>query len=78
MIQRDPQHPRSSAFIRGSKFCIESLESRALLAGNGLLGEYFDTADLTTPKFTRKDQQISFDFGKSSPLPTGTQATGPT
>jgi GH43 family beta-xylosidase len=55
-------------------FRLETLESRCHLAGNGLLGEYFDSADLTTPKFTRKDPQINFDFAHSSPLPRFVQA----
>ena len=52
-----------------SRIFSEPLEPRRLLAGAGLLGEYFNNADLTALRFTRTDPQINFDFARSSPLP---------
>ena len=50
---------------------VEALESRALLsattAGTGLLGQYFDTPDLTGATVTRQDGDIDFDWGSGSP-----------
>jgi autotransporter-associated beta strand protein len=36
-------------------------------AGNGLKGEYFDNTNFTSPKLTRIDQQINFDWAGNSP-----------
>jgi glucose/arabinose dehydrogenase len=38
-------------------------------AGTGLLGEYFDRLDQTTPLFTRTDTTVDFDWGTGSPDP---------
>jgi|GEM_PF-375894 len=48
---------------------IEPLEGRMLLVGNGLRGEYFNNADLTSLKFTRTDPQINLSLPTKSPLP---------
>ncbi len=57
---------KSSAPEASSRL-IEPLESRVLLAGTGLKGEYFDNADLTNYKFTRTDATLNFNFGASAP-----------
>jgi autotransporter-associated beta strand protein len=36
-------------------------------AGAGVQGQYYDTADFTSNKFTRTDSQINFDWGTGSP-----------
>jgi hypothetical protein len=46
---------------------IESLESRRLLAGVGLQGEYFNNKDLTSLALTRTDATVAFDWKTSSP-----------
>jgi len=58
------------------KFQFEPLESRTLLAGNGLMGEYYASTDLTSQKFWRTDPNINFDFGASSPLPSRLNSDG--
>src|SRR5687768_12709154 len=47
---------------------IESLEPRALLASNGLFGQYFDDANLTQLRMTRQDIAVDFNFGHASPV----------
>ena len=37
--------------------------------GNGLLGTYFDNADLTDPKLRRLDPSVNFEWGERSPSP---------
>ena len=46
---------------------IEVLESRKLLAGSGLQGEYFNNSDLTSPAFTRSDATVNFAWQNSAP-----------
>jgi GH43 family beta-xylosidase len=58
------------------RFQLEFLEPRQLLAGNGLMGEYFASNDLTSERFWRTDPNINFDFGSSSPLPSHLQNDG--
>src|SRR3954451_10830443 len=53
---------------RPDRFRIEPLEARVFLAGNGLMGQYYDDANLTTLKFTRTDPTINFDFANRGPL----------
>ena len=36
-------------------------------AGTGLKGEYFDNMNFTSPKLTRTDAQVNFDWGTASP-----------
>jgi hypothetical protein len=36
-------------------------------AGTGLLGEYFNNADFSSPVLTRTDAQVNFDWGTGSP-----------
>lgn len=45
---------------------FEALESRQLLA-NGLTGQYFDNKDFTSPKLTRTDATVNFNWAKGSP-----------
>src|SRR5688500_14538770 len=52
---------------RGSR-AIEPLEPRALLASNGLFGQYYDDANLTQLRMTRQDIAVDFDFGQASPV----------
>ena len=37
--------------------------------GSGLLGTYFDNADLTNPRLTRVDPTVNFEWGAGSPAP---------
>jgi uncharacterized protein YkwD len=37
--------------------------------GNGLLGQYFDDLEMTTPRMARTDPQVNFDWDRSSPNP---------
>jgi hypothetical protein len=46
---------------------FEPLEPRQLLDGEGLTGQYYDAADLTTLKATRVDATVNFDWGTTSP-----------
>ena len=39
----------------------------AVGAGGGLQGQYFDNQDLTSPKLTRTDATINFEWGEGSP-----------
>jgi GH35 family endo-1,4-beta-xylanase len=46
----------------------ETLESRKLLAGGGLLGQYYDSNDLSgTPAIVRTDANVDFDWAAGSP-----------
>ncbi|MFM8495386.1 MAG: PA14 domain-containing protein [Planctomycetia bacterium] len=47
---------------------IELLESRQLLAGEGLTGQYFDNADFTSSKLTRVDPIVNFTWGTAAPV----------
>jgi chitodextrinase/lysophospholipase L1-like esterase len=51
-----------------SAFWIEPLEPRALLAGSGLAGAYFDRPDLSVTKAARIDSRVNFDFN-AEPVP---------
>ena len=42
------------------KLSFETLEARTLLVGDGLVGEYFESTDLTTPAGTRTDAVVNF------------------
>ena len=57
--------------VRGSaRAQLESLEARRLLAGDGLIGQYFAGTDLTGPAaLTRIDSMIDFDWDAGSPAP---------
>lgn len=46
---------------------IEPLEVRALFAGSGLSGAYFNSVDLTAKVLARTDSQISFDWSSGAP-----------
>ena len=49
---------------------LEWLEPRRLLTGDGLVAQYFDRADFTSPAVvTRIDPLINFDWGNGSPAP---------
>ncbi len=37
------------------------------VSANGLKARYFDSEDLTLPKFTRTDPRVAFDWGRGSP-----------
>jgi len=45
------------------------LEARLLLAGDGLLGSYYDTIDFSGPPLVRVDPTIDFNWGSGSPDP---------
>lgn len=47
---------------------VEPLESRQLLAGEGLTGQYFDNADFTASKLTRIDPAVNFTWGTAAPV----------
>jgi hypothetical protein len=42
--------------------------TNTMAGGPGLLGEYFDTPDLTGVPMTRIDRAVNFDWGQNSPL----------
>ncbi len=46
--------------VQSGRLHFESLESRQMLAGDGLVGEYFDEIDLTAPAGTRIDTTVNF------------------
>src|SRR5688572_92594 len=50
---------------RPTAVLVESLEPRALLAGDGLAGVYFDNADLTGAHFTRVDASLNMAWAGS-------------
>ncbi len=50
-----------------SKYRIEHLEARMLLAGDGLSAEYFNGSTFTTTKLQRIDANVNFDYGSGSP-----------
>ncbi len=50
-------------------FCIQPLEPRCLLSGNGLTGNYYDNMDFTNRAMTRHDAVVDFNFGTSGPVP---------
>jgi GH43 family beta-xylosidase len=52
---------------RPSRYQIEQLETRMLLAGDGLSAEYFDGSSFTTTKLQRIDANVNFDYGNGSP-----------
>lgn len=56
--------------VRRAVGLLEQLEKRQHLAGNGLLGEYFHNADLTSPALRRVDQTVNFNWGRGSPAPS--------
>src|SRR6476619_7496964 len=43
--------------------------SQAAQDGTGLLGEYFDNPDITSPVFSRLDPNIDFNWGDAAPGP---------
>lgn len=53
-------HSQSSKSKQGSRLKFEQLEPRQMLAGDGLIGEYFDTIDLTNSAGTRVDAVVNF------------------
>ena len=48
---------------------FEPLEPRQMLDGEGLTGQYYDAADLTTLKATRVDATVNFDWGNGLVTP---------
>src|SRR5690242_5436512 len=46
---------------------IEEMESRTMLAGNGLAATYFDNPDLTGRTSTRVDATVNFSWAGHSP-----------
>jgi hypothetical protein len=50
-----------------ARVVIESLEPRRLFNGTGLTGQYFDNMDFTTPRTTRVDATINFNWGTAAP-----------
>jgi hypothetical protein len=61
----------------GSGYTIDSAKQSAGItiadndtaARNGLLGTYYDNMNFTTPKFTRLDSTLAFNWGLNSPDP---------
>src|SRR5215213_5792713 len=51
------------------KFSLEELESRRLLATNGLNATYFNNQDFSGSTSTRIDKQVNFSFRSTSPAP---------
>jgi GH43 family beta-xylosidase len=52
---------------RPRNLILERLEPRTLFTNNGLFGQYFDDANLTTLRMTRQDSVVNFDFANASP-----------
>src|SRR5690242_3011674 len=52
---------------RPLRYQIEQLESRMLLAGDGISAEYFDGSTFATTKLHRTDSNVNFDYGNGSP-----------
>ncbi len=48
---------------------VEMLEPRRLLAGDGLVAEYFDNLDFTGLAVTRVDPRVDFDWDTNAPIP---------
>src|SRR4051812_26748776 len=46
---------------------IEPLESRMLLAGNGLVAVYFDNVDLSGTSVARTDATVNFNLAEARP-----------
>ena len=46
---------------------LEALESRTLLAGSGLLAQYYNTADLSGTAILRNDATVNFSWGNGAP-----------
>jgi hypothetical protein len=65
MSLRIPQRNRSRAAL--VRAVVEAMESRMLLSGSGLTGQYFNTQTLTGYKFNETDPQINFSWGATSP-----------
>src|SRR5258706_7654978 len=59
-------HGRFRPSVRASS-SIEALESRTLLAGNGLAGVYFNNADLTGSTVARTDATVNFNWKGAAP-----------
>src|SRR3954470_18325161 len=58
------------AMKHGSTFhAFETLESRRLLASNGLSAIYFDGLNFTGRTTSRVDRNVAFDFANSRPAP---------
>ncbi len=51
----------------GRQARFEALETRQMLDGEGLTGQYYDSADLTALKATRVDATVNFDWGTTAP-----------
>lgn len=58
---------RRKTYKAKKRVLIENLESRQLLAGDGLSATYFQNADLTDPVFQRLDPGINYQWGSGSP-----------
>gem|GEM_PF-5728274 len=70
MPRTRPAHRRRGATFRVTGPWLgrfEPLEPRQMLDGEGLTGQYYDAADLTTLKATRVDATVNFDWGTTSP-----------
>ncbi len=50
-----------------SSFSIESLEARALMSGDGLIGTYFNDVALKSAVVTRLDPTVNFSWGLGAP-----------
>ena len=58
----------SSSRSRSRRRVLQRLEDRHLLAGNGLLGQYYNTDDFQSPvDLTRIDALVDFTWGTGSP-----------
>jgi autotransporter-associated beta strand protein len=58
----------------GRTMAVEPLESRHLLAGEGLSATYFDNTDFTASKLSRVDATVNFNWGTAAPV-TGVATT---
>src|SRR5438874_2256316 len=58
---------RSIATDRAVRSVVEALESRRLLAGDGLVGTYFNGVNFDTQVTSRIDPTVNFLWGSGSP-----------
>jgi hypothetical protein len=60
----------SGAFTISAPVAITVKQDQNNGTGDGLTGNYFNGMNFETPKFSRKDATISFDWGNGSPDPS--------
>src|SRR5205823_5250979 len=67
LLKARKNHNRSKPLVASPRPCIEPMEDRLLLAGNGLAATYFNNADLTGASVSRTDATVNFNWANGSP-----------